>query len=302
MSAENIINNHVFYEEEERVGCLVTRQTKKIWAVQLDLLNEFISICTKYKLRYFLCYGSLLGAIRHKGYIPWDDDIDVMMFREDYDKLCEVAPEAFKSPYFFQTEETDPGYLLKHAKVRNSNTTCLFGALDKYQCNFNQGIFIDVFVLDNIPDDYDVRIRWYSDLWQLWGRIWEISAYMHRRVKFSFFKEIKLLFLSKIGSYKKLCLKYDNLLKKYANTNTRDVADIVFTISAGSVSNKCTWRKSEFESFIQVPFEMLNVFVPKKYDSILNTTYGDWKELRPGGGSHSDLFFDTEKSYKEYIK
>mgnify|MGYP001218621471 CR=1 FL=1 len=80
-------------------------------------------ICKANGLKYFADSGTLIGAIRHEGYIPWDDDIDIMMFREEYDKLCKVAPKELKYPYFFQTEYTDKGSLRGHAQIRNCKTT-----------------------------------------------------------------------------------------------------------------------------------------------------------------------------------
>ena len=90
-------------EEEIICNFRVSSKRKKVWKVELDLLNNFIEICNKYKLTYFAIGGTLLGAIRHKGFIPWDDDIDIGMPREDYNKLLEIAKKEFKNPIFFQT-------------------------------------------------------------------------------------------------------------------------------------------------------------------------------------------------------
>lgn len=98
-----------FLEEEVRCGYTVTRKMKEVWAVELDLLKEFKRVCNKYDLKYCADGGTLLGAIRHQGFIPWDDDLDIAMLRKDFEKLNEVAPAEFKKPYFWQTEETDKG-------------------------------------------------------------------------------------------------------------------------------------------------------------------------------------------------
>ena len=98
-----------FLKEEKRGDFTVTAKRKRVWAVILDLIVEFDSVCRKHNLRYFLDSGSLLGAIRHGGFIPWDDDIDVTMPREDYEKFIRLNDE-FKHPYFLQTPYSDPEY------------------------------------------------------------------------------------------------------------------------------------------------------------------------------------------------
>ena len=88
-----------FFDEEIRCDFLVTKERKKIWAIGLDLLLEFDRVCKKYNLSYFLIHGSLLGAIRHNGFIPWDDDIDVAMLRSDYNNLMNIAAKEFSNQY-----------------------------------------------------------------------------------------------------------------------------------------------------------------------------------------------------------
>ena len=100
---ERIINQNIlpesFFQEETRDGFVVTESRKKLWGILLDLLLKFDEVCKNNDLRYFLSCGSMLGAVRHKGFIPWDDDIDVCMPREDYDRLLTLSDE-FRSPYF----------------------------------------------------------------------------------------------------------------------------------------------------------------------------------------------------------
>ena len=90
---------------------------------QLEILKAFIKVCEKYNLRYFLVGGTCLGAARHKGFIPWDDDIDVGMPREDYDKYVLLQKEYEGTPYFIQTWKSDPRYCYNFAKLRDSSTT-----------------------------------------------------------------------------------------------------------------------------------------------------------------------------------
>ena len=112
-----------FYKEEVRCGYTVTEKTKKVWAVQLAMLDEVERICRKYGLSYFADSGTLIGCIRDKGYIPWDDDIDLVMLREDYDKFLTVAQKELADPLLLQTYRTEKNYLRGHAQIRNRLTT-----------------------------------------------------------------------------------------------------------------------------------------------------------------------------------
>ena len=123
---------------------------KEVWAVQIDLLKRLLDVCNKHKLKIWVDCGTLLGTIRHQGYIPWDDDIDMAMLREDYDKLIAIGEKEFQHPYFLQSgyvEEFNRGF----ARLRNSNTTGTMSC--DIEQKFNLGLFIDIFVYDAIPDE-----------------------------------------------------------------------------------------------------------------------------------------------------
>lgn len=121
---------------------------RKAQLVQLDILLEFDRICKENGLRYQLFAGTLLGAVRHKGFIPWDDDIDVVMAREDYDRLKEICKAHLKEGYFLQHYDSDPNFFRQFSRLRKDNTVYLqhtYRNLD-----IHHGIFIDVFPLDNV--------------------------------------------------------------------------------------------------------------------------------------------------------
>ncbi len=112
------------YRDEIRSGFLVTAHRKRIWDIELNMLAELERICEKYHLRYFAAWGTLLGAVRHGGFVPWDDDMDLVMMRPDYERLKEVAAQELAEPYFFQTAYTD-GALFGIARLRNSATMAM---------------------------------------------------------------------------------------------------------------------------------------------------------------------------------
>ena len=113
----------IFYQEEVRCDYLVNEKMKKIWAIQLDLLNKLLEVCQKHDIKVFAFAGTLLGAVRHKGFIPWDDDVDVCMERKEYERFLEVCNDEFPHPYFLQTALTDKRHFCGYARLRNSNTT-----------------------------------------------------------------------------------------------------------------------------------------------------------------------------------
>ena len=116
---------------------------------EIDILDEFVRLCKKHELKYWLIAGTLLGAVRHKGFIPWDDDIDVAMPREDYDRFFEICKEELDPRYFYQTSETDEHYFLTYAKLRKKDTEVYE---ERFRdSKFYKGVFIDIFPLDFSP-------------------------------------------------------------------------------------------------------------------------------------------------------
>ena len=146
-----------FLNEENRDGYVVSAEMKSVWAVELDLAQELLRVCRKHNLKIFADFGTLLGAVRHKGFIPWDDDMDFSMFREDYEKLCSIAPDEFKQPYFFQYSNSGKEFVNGHAKLRNSLTTGIVKNELGRNLGYNQGIFIDIFPLDNVSNNGAIR-------------------------------------------------------------------------------------------------------------------------------------------------
>ena len=143
--------------EEVRDGYTVSAQMKQVWEIQLRIVRKVLEVCKKHEIPIWADGGTLLGAVRHKGYIPWDDDIDLFMTRENYDRLLKVAPTEFKSPFFFQCAYTDKLYCRGHAQVRYEGTTAL--VKNDVDRKFHCGIFIDIFIYDALPADKEEFVR-----------------------------------------------------------------------------------------------------------------------------------------------
>ena len=281
-------------DEEILCGYKVTKEMKKVWQVELELLEKFIQVCNKYKIQYFITAGSLLGVVRHGGFIPWDDDIDIGMLRKDYNKLLEVAPLEFKEPYFFQTPYSDKIYR-GHAQLRNSNTSAILPSeIDK---DFNQGIFIDIFPYDEYPKHkiqfklQGLRVKFYTKL---------CCNYLdggYKSIKSKIFN-IFARFIMTIFNYQKVYKKYEKICSKYNGKGNGMISNLSFRY--GRI--KYMHPKEYFTDLIDAKFEHINVKIPREYDRILSKQYGNYHEFKVGTSTHGKLYLSTEIPYKEYLR
>ena len=289
-----------FLDEEVRCGFHIDRKRKKIWAVELDLLNKFSKVCEENGLMYFLDGGTLLGAIRHQGFIPWDDDVDVIMPRKDYDRLFEIAEDVFQEPYFFQTTLTEDDFFRTHAQLRNSSTTGFILA-DARKPQINMGIWLDVFPLDEVADCWiakrlqRTRIRRKAEFMRL--------ACVDDPTCLKSVKEQRIWKKAKTY-YKTHDLKSDfvyfneKILAAYKGKNTRMVGDLSL-----DWRESCIWFKTHYAGYCYLPFEFLKLRAPLFYKEIMTRQYGDFmkmpKDVMHAEGSHGSTFFDPDTSYNE---
>lgn len=296
-----------FFEEEERCGHVVSKKMKKIWAVEIDLLAELLRVCRKYDIKIFAEGGTLLGAVRHKGMIPWDDDIDMAMLREDYDKLCEVADSEFQSPYFFQTEYTDPGSLRGHAQLRNSNTTAILDG-ERGLFRFNQGIFIDIFPMDSVIDDKNLFRKQCRKINREKALALKLCNMSERYICNStkgmkgIIKSILHPFaapvISKLRLEERMYKKFEKTCQKYNYALTDRISMLSF-----QCNNKLLYRyRSDLEEIIFVPFEFIQIPIAKVYERGLRRQYGDYMQFVKGGSYHGSILFDVDKGYEYYIE
>lgn len=295
----NIALPEGFLDEESRDGYLITSETKELWAIEIDLLKQFDDVCKKYGLQYCLAGGTLLGAVRHKGFIPWDDDIDVMMLRSEYDKLIYIASTAFCEPYFFQSAYTDNGYIRVHSQLRRSDTC---GALKSELNNvlFNQGIFIDIFVLDYLPDEEKERVKHFKKIKML-KRIIKSNSYIDYS-SLSTWKKLKKKCVRLVSSAFGGRLYFYKRLEKVARDVTKGkyVDNILLR---NSIQDLVLVPSNTLDDVKTAQFEFLQFPIPELYDTILRCFYGDdyMKPIRQPN-EHGSLIIDTSRSYMEIRK
>ncbi len=285
-----------FFAEEERSGFVVSADMKKVWAVELELFEKLAEVCSKHNLPFHLSGGSLLGAVRHSGFIPWDDDIDIMMLREDYEKLCEIAKDEFKAPYFFQTHYTDKGYTRSHAQIRMDGTTGILKS-EEGCFKFHQGIFIDVFPMDNIPDDAKALRKMQREI-LFCRRVLRLTCDYAANTSKTAVKNIAHKILSLVTKPNKVYARLERISRSYNSEKTERIAPI----STFPEIDKMFFPRECYDEIISIPFEHTVAPVPKGYDTLLTVQYGDYMVQRKENSYHGGVIFDTEKDYKEYFK
>ena len=295
-----MIANPSFYKEEIRSGFLVTEKRKKVWAVELKMLEKLDEVCKKYNLTYYAYYGTLLGAVRHQGFIPWDDDIDVIMFRDDYEKFQEIAPKEFKEPYFYQNTYTDR-VLWPLSKIRDSRTTAVEPQFQHLGSSFHQGIFIDIFPFDNVEDGINAQFNTFKEIHKL---LW--VAVVDPGTVIKALEEGQQLYLGTDFRIDYLQKNVQEKFKIFESFNcsclgqSQQVNYLIEELYPDDISCKSV-KKEWFQNTVYLPFEHLHIPAPAGYDQILIQCYGDYHQFVQGGSAHEDIILNPDIPYKKYF-
>lgn len=258
---------------------LTKQELEKIKNIQIDILVEIDRICRENNIKYSLAYGTLLGAIRHKGFIPWDDDIDLMMLRDDYDKFLDIVKFNLSDKFYLTNFEDNSYYALPFAKVMAHGTVMKENSSKMSKAP--NGVWIDIFPIDISPDNIELKKQQYK-------KSQRIKSILFCKKNYSFGKKgLKLLFyrLRKIIylpiSHKKLVSDFNKNAKRFINNYKS--ADEVVCLCGNAGVRKATFKKIWFSNYIEMEFEGHKVLGIADYDSFLTHTYGKYMDLPPEG-------------------
>lgn len=248
---------------------------KHMHQLHLILADEMKRICEKNNIKYFMIAGTLLGAVRHKGFIPWDDDMDFGMLRPDFElflKAC--ATELDINKYYLQTDRKDKYYTFNFAKLRLNGTRVLEDFSSKV--NTNQGIYIDIFPIDAVPDNTMKAMIQYKSFWFYRNLLWVKCGYgSEKRKKEKSYQVAKML--SRLYTIESLKKHKASSIEKYEGKPTKFVVT-----SDGSYGLKKETLKTEWVMHLnEYQFENRTYPGIADYDEYLSYFYGDYMQLPP---------------------
>ncbi len=263
--------------------------------LEFEMMKEVVRICDELDLRYYLVCGSALGAVKYGGFIPWDDDADIGLFREDYEIFISEAQKLLPKHLFLQNHRTDPKYPYIFGKIRNVNTAYI--EKSTASLNMNHGVYIDVFPLDGYPENEEER-----------QRLEKIKASCRKKLSCVFRlprsrKAVLGMMLRRVCGYHR---KTADIIEEYTKAVSEYPAQ-----GSEIICNHGNWQekleyapRTQYGDGAWASFEGLKVRVPEKYDEYLTQKYGNWRAELPKEqqrGHHYTEIVDLERPYTDYI-
>lgn len=285
-----------FYKEEIRDGFRVSSKRKRAWAVMLGILDEFDTFCREYGLKFFVYYGTILGAVRHRGFIPWDDDLDVVMLREDYARMQELAPAYFKYPYRFEDAYSNTGHAFIISKIRDDRTTVLetFGR----ENNLFQSMYIDIHPWDDVPDGStlsDATLYMSNELWMTVVDPDKAQEMYDSGYKFAVGRDTIASLIS--APFDMRFRSFEAFVTALAGKSTLvNLLPVKFRDPGVKRDSLRAWCQET----IRIPFENLMVPVPIGYQHMLTNAFGNYMQPVMHGSVHEGIGIDPDHPYTDY--
>ena len=266
---------------------------RKLQLTQLEILEKIDEICCENNIPYSLYAGTLLGAVRHQAFIPWDDDLDICMSRDNYERFLKLWKEVKPEGFILQNKENTPKFTQSFTKIRKEHTTFL--QYDWEREKYHTGIFIDIFPFDRIPKKKIQRILF-------WWNCMQYQLYTREFVPPKSNKLVKLISesLLALNSGEKRKLKREKLLKKITKYNTNTELSTVAIETVNTM--KVEYPINLLDEYSTVWFENKKYMCFKEWKSYLEYKFGNYMQLPPESERqwrHHPIILDFEKAYEE---
>lgn len=291
-----------FFQDEYRCDFLVPELMKRAWAAEIEILEVVSQICEKYSLQYFAYYSTLLGAVRHQGFVPWDDDIDICLKRSDYNTLVSVLPDELPAGFIAGGLHATVNTLVLQTDVIHTavGTDPSYWSLAEHIKRFHgfpfRGTSIDIFPLDYIPRDTDTFLLEKLLLGRIFALLHDFDT-LPEDTKEARIVELEELTATKLPRNETTKWSLFHLLEAIASMfdeSECDELDLCFRIP---YENKDPLKKEWYNETIYLPFEGFQIAAPKHYHEILTTYYGDYQVPVKFTQSHEYPFY--KKSEQE---
>ena len=274
-----------WYEDEVRDGFYVPALMKRSWAAQMDVLEQVAKVCEKHHIRWFAGYGTLLGAVRHGGFIPWDDDLDIIMFRDDYQRFNAVAQKELPDEYYIPQDVADE--FRYFTRICNRSVYCVDPALLEKCHGFPYASGIDIFPFDYLAPDPETEefrtslaIIAHHAAWTINDLNQDTEEMQALAAQVEALLDIKL---DRRGSLKnQLFALSESLFSLYTADQAREAAYMPFLI----FDNERPYPLDCFGDTVMLPFETARIPAPAGYVDILTCRYGDYRTLIRSGSKH----------------
>lgn len=293
-----------FLQEETRLGFMIPSDIKQAWAAELEVLFEVDRICQKHRITYFADWGTLIGAVRHGGFIPWDDDIDIVMKRDDFQKFLEIAPKEFKEGFSLRSyRNRDDLWQFITCVINTDFTSFSPEHLRKFH-NFPYITGVDIFILDYVYKDSEQEQRRRERclfILALADSILEgdldeksIEANLQRIEK-----DCSMKLERSKNPIEMARILYKEVERQFALVPENESDKVVQMFPWGLKNCPCEFPKEYYAEGIQIPFEFTSIPVPTAFDRVLRQKYGDYLKVIKNAGAHDYPFF--EKAQDELV-
>lgn len=295
-----------YFEDEIRDGFYIPSMIKRSWAVALDVLSEVDRICQKYDIKYYAEWGTLLGAVRHAGFVPWDDDLDIAMQRNDYIKFCQVAKQELKDGYEVFNFKNHDNFHHFLARVTCTSRICFEDKYLKDHYGFPYIVGLDIFVHDNVSKDGKVQEQNEKIAEYIITVADNIAdGNLNGIHEEDALKRIGQLCNCDVTVYKdketeriELYTLAENIFAAFKDDDCDEMTQMM---PCSMYGNHMRIPKKYYDKVIRVPFENTTIPVPIGFDAMLSKRYGDYMKLVRNTGGHDYPFYESQKKQLEAL-